>query len=620
LQTLTNNLLNIFYNNSIINKTVKINSPRILNKSMSKIGIRPTIDGRRRGIRESLEGQTMGMAKSVAEFLSKNIKHSNGMPVECVITDTTIGGVAEAAMAEEKFEREGVGLTITVTPCWCYGSETMDMNSIIPKAIWGFNGTERPGAVYLAAVLAAHSQKGIPAFRIYGRDVQDADDTNIPLDVKEKLLQFAKAGLSVATMRGKSYLSIGNVSMGIAGSIVNPDFFEDYLSMRCEYVDMIEFVRRIDEEIYDKKEYLKALGWVKKYCREGKDNNLVKIQRSREQKDKDWEFVVKMTLIARDLMVGNPNLDEYGYGEEALGHNAIASGFQGQRQWTDHFPNGDFMETILNSSFDWNGTREAFIVATENDALNGVCMLFGHLLTDTAQVFTDVRTFWSPEAVKRVTGYKLIGKAESGIIHHINSGSASLDGTGQQEINGNPALKTYWEITDEEVKKCLENSQFRPASVEYFRGGGFSVNFLTSGGMPLTMFRLNLIKGLGPVLQIAEGYSIQLPGDVHKTLNDRTDPTWPTTWFAPIITGKGAFKDTYNVMENWGANHSVISYGHIGSQLITLASMLRIPVALHNVAEEKIFRPSTWSAFGSIDLEGADYRACKNYGPIYDTK
>ncbi|MGZ5471023.1 MAG: L-fucose isomerase [Nitrososphaeraceae archaeon] len=587
---------------------------------LPKIGIRPTIDGRRKGVRESLEDQTMKMAKSAADFLSKNLKHSNGMSVDCVIADTTIGGVAEAAMAEEKFDREGVGLSITVTPCWCYGAETMDMNPYTPKAVWGFNGTERPGAVYLAAVLAAYSQKGLPAFGIYGKDVQDAGDSSIPEDVKEKLLQFAKAGLSVATMKGKSYLSMGNVSMGIAGSIVNPDFFEDYLSMRCEYVDMIEFVRRIDEEIYDKKEYLKALGWVKKYCREGKDNNLVKIQRSREQKDKDWEFVVKMTLIARDLMVGNPNLDEYGYGEEALGHNAIASGFQGQRQWTDHFPNGDFMETILNSSFDWNGTREAFIVATENDALNGVCMLFGHLLTDTAQVFTDVRTFWSPEAVKRVTGYKLEGKAESGIIHLINSGSASLDGTGQQEINGNPALKPYWEITDEEVKKCLENSQFRPASVEYFRGGGFSANFLTSGGMPLTMFRLNLIKGLGPVLQIAEGYSIQLPGDVHKTLNDRTDPTWPTTWFAPIITGKGAFKDTYNVMENWGANHSVISYGHIGSQLITLASMLRIPVALHNVAEEKIFRPSTWSAFGSIDLEGADYRACKNFGPIYSTK
>lgn len=599
---------------------MKINSPRILNKSMPKIGIRPTIDGRRRGVRESLEAQTMNMAKSAADFLSKNIKHSNGMPVECVIADTTIGGVAEAAMAEEKFEREGVGLTITVTPCWCYGSETMDMNPYTPKAIWGFNGTESPGAVYLAAVLAAHSQKGLPAFGIYGKDVQDAGDNNIPEDVKEKLLQFVKAGLSVATIRGKSYLSMGNVAMGIAGSIVDPNFFEDYLGMRCEYTDMCEFIRRIDEEIYDKKEYHKAIEWVKKYCREGKDNNPVKIQRSREYKDRDWEFVVKMTLIARDLMVGNSNLDELGYGEEALGHNAIAAGFQGQRQWTDHFPNGDFMETILNSSFDWNGVREVFIMATENDALNGVCMLFGHLLTDTAQIFADVRTFWSPEAVKRVTGYKLEGKAKSGIIHLANSGSASLDGTGQQEINGDPALKPYWEITDEEVKKCLVNSQFRPASVGYFRGGGFSANFLTSGGMPLTMFRLNLIKGLGPVLQIAEGYSIQLPDDVHKILNDRTDPTWPTTWFAPIITGKGAFKDTYNVMENWGANHSAVSYGHIGAQLITLASMLRIPVALHNVAEEKIFRPSTWSAFGTKDLEGADYRACKNFGPIYSTK
>ncbi|MHB1377201.1 MAG: L-fucose isomerase [Candidatus Humimicrobiaceae bacterium] len=595
----------------------KTNKSNRLKGRLPKIGIRPTIDGRRKGIRESLEDQTMNMAKSAADFLSKNLKHSNGLPVDCVIADTTIGGVSEAAMAEEKFEREGVGLSVTVTPCWCYGSETMDMNPFTPKAVWGFNGTERPGAVYLAAVLAAYSQKGIPAFGIYGKDVQDAGDSSIPKDVKEKLLQFAKAGLSVATMKGKSYLSLGNVSMGIAGSIVNPAFFEDYLGMRCEYVDMCEFIRRIDEEIYDKKEYLRALDWVKKNCREGKDNNLAKIQRPRELKDKDWEFVVKMTIIARDLMVGNLNLDEYGYGEEALGHNAIAAGFQGQRHWTDHFPNGDFLETILNSSFDWNGIRESFVMSTENDAQNAVSMLFGHLLTDTAQVFTDVRTFWSPEAVKRVTGYKLDGYASSGIIHLSNSGSAALDGTGEQEINSKPALKPYWEITEEEAKKCLANSQFRPASVEYFRGGGFSANFLTRGGMPVTMIRLNLIKGLGPVLQLAEGYTVQLPDDVYKTLNDRTDPTWPTTWFAPKITGKGAFKDTYTVMNNWGANHSVISYGHIGSQLITLASMLRIPVALSNVEEDKILRPSTWGAFGTKDLEGAYYRACKNFGPLY---
>jgi len=584
---------------------------------LPKIGIRPTIDGRRKGVREALENQTMNMARSAAEFLSKNIKHSNGLPVECVIADTTIGGVSEAAMAEEKFEKEGVGLSITVTPSWCYGAETMDMNPFTPKAVWGFNGTERPGAVYLAAVLAAYSQKGIPAFGIYGKDVQDAGDNSIPEDVKGKLLQFAKAGLSVATMKGKSYLSMGSVSMGIAGSIVDPSFFEDYLGMRCEYVDMCEFIRRIDEEIYDKKEYLRALDWVKKNCREGKDNNPAKIQRSRVQKDKDWEFVVKMTIIARDLMVGNTNLEEYGFGEEALGHNAIAAGFQGQRHWTDHFPNGDFLETMLNSSFDWNGIRESLIMSTENDAQNAVSMLFGHLLTDTAQIFTDVRTFWSPEAVKRVTGYNLEGYAASGIIHLSNSGSAALDGTGEQEINGKAALKPYWEITDEEARKCLANSQFRPASVEYFRGGGFSANFLTKGGMPVTMIRLNLIKGLGPVLQLAEGFTVQLPDDVCKTLSDRTDPTWPTTWFAPRITGKGAFKDTYAVMNSWGANHSVISYGHIGSQLITLASMLRIPIALSNADEDKILRPSTWGAFGTKDLEGADYRACKNFGPLY---
>jgi len=586
--------------------------------SMPKVGIRPVIDGRRRGVRESLENQTMNMAKAAARLISENLRHPNGLPVECVIADRCIGGVAEAAMAAEKFKKEGVGVSLSVTPCWCYGTETMDMDPFTPKAIWGFNGTERPGAVYLAAVLAAHSQKGIPAFGIYGRDVQDANDTTIPEDVKEKLLRFVKAGLAVAYMRDKSYLSIGSVSMGIAGSTVNPDFFQEYLGMRNEYVDMSEIIRRIDEEIYDKEEYERALQWVKENCKEGADNNPPEMQKSRQEKDRQWEFVVKVTMIARDLMIGNPRLAEMGYEEEAMGHNAIASGFQGQRQWTDHFPNGDFMEAMLCSSFDWNGIREPYIVATENDSLNGVAMLFGHLLTDRAQLFSDVRTYWSPEAVKRVTGKTPTGLAENGFIHLINSGATTLDGTGQQtDKDGNPVMKPFWEITPEDAAKCLDATSWRPASLGYFRGGGFSSNFLTKGGMPVTMSRINLIKGLGPVLQIAEGYTVELPEDVHHILDMRTDPTWPTTWFAPRLTGKGAFKDVYSVMANWGANHGAISYGHIGADLITLASMLRIPVCMHNVPEEKIYRPSSWNAFGTADLEGADYRACANFGPLY---
>lgn len=587
---------------------------------MPKIGIRPVIDGRRRGVRESLEGQTMNMAKAVAKFIQENVRHYNGMPVECVIADTCIGGVAEAAQAAEKFAREGVGVSITVTPCWCYGSETMDMDPFIPKAVWGFNGTERPGAVYLAAVLAAHNQKGLPAFGIYGRDVQDAGDTTIPDDVKEKLLKFTRAALAVANMRGKSYLSMGGVSMGIAGSIVNPDFFENYLGMRVEYVDMSEFIRRVEEGIYDKEEFERALRWVKENCKEGPDNNPPEMQVSREKKDKDWEMVVKMTMIARDLMVGNPKLAEMGFGEEALGHNAILAGFQGQRQWTDHFPNGDFMETMLNSSFDWNGIRQPYILATENDSLNGVAMLFGHLLTGTAQVFADVRTYWSPEAVKRVTGKELTGLAANGIIHLINSGSAALDGTGEQTRDGKPVIKPFWEVTPEEVARCLDATQFRYASLGYFRGGGFSTDFTTRGGMPVTMVRVNIVKGLGPVLQLAEGYTVELPEDVHDTLDRRTDPTWPTTWFAPILTGKGAFKDVYTVMNSWGANHGAVCYGHIGAELITLVSMLRIPVCMHNVSEERIFRPSAWNAFGTNDLEGADYRACAAFGPLYGKK
>ncbi|MDQ0887024.1 L-fucose isomerase [Paenibacillus sp. V4I9] len=593
------------------------NSDYRWNQEFPKIGIRPTIDGRRKGVRESLEDQTMNMAKAVAALLSETLKYPNGEPVECVIADTCIGGVAEAAAAADKFTKSGVGVSITVTPCWCYGTETMDMDPSTPKAIWGFNGTERPGAVYLAAVLSGHAQKGIPAFGIYGKDVQDAGTTDIPQDVHEKLIRFAKAGLAAAYMKGKSYLSIGSVSMGIAGSIVNEELFQNYLGMRNEYVDMSELVRRIDEEIFDPEEYQLALNWVKENCTEGPDKNPPEIQTSREKKDQDWETVVKMSLIVRDLMVGNPRLADIEFGEEALGHNAILSGFQGQRHWTDHFPNGDFMEAILNTSFDWNGKRAPYLVATENDSLNGVAMLFGNLLTNTAQIFADVRTYWSPDAVKRVTGHTLSGAAKDGILHLINSGPAALDGTGEQSRNGKPVLKPYWEITDEEVTKCLEATSWRPASVEYFRGGGYSTDFLTKGGMPVTMSRINLVRGLGPVLQLAEGYSVDLPENVHQQLDDRTDSTWPTTWFAPILTGEGSFTDVYSVMDNWGSNHGSISYGHIGADLITLAAILRIPVSMHNVAKEHIFRPRVWSNFGTSDPEGADFRACSSFGPLY---
>ena len=596
------------------------NYKKRLSGALPKIGIRPIIDGRRRGIRESLEEQTMSMAKSAAALLDKKLKHSNGLPVECVIADTTIGGVAEAARCADKFAREGVGVSLSVTPCWCYGMETIDMDPLIPKAIWGFNGTERPGAVYLSAALAGHDQIGLPAFGIYGKDVQDKDDKTIPQDVQQKLLQFAKAGLAVATMKGKSYLSVGSVSMGIAASQVSPSFFQDYLGMRVEYVDMSEMIRRIEEEIYDQEEYPKALRWVKENCPEGEDRNKKEIRHSRQQKDAEWEMVVKMTLIARDLMIGNERLTEIGLVEEAEGHNAIVAGFQGQRQWTDHFPNGDFMETILNTSFDWNGIREAFIFATENDSLNGVAMLFNHLLTDRAQIFSDIRTYWSPEAVKRVTGKELTGLAKGGILHLINSGATTLDATGQQKEDGKSTMKPFWKISEEEVKKCLANTRWSPANLEYFRGGGYSSTFYTQGVMPVTMVRINLIKGLGPVLQIAEGYTVELPPEVHHILDERTDPTWPTTWFAPILTGKGAFREVYSVMNNWGANHGAISYGHIGKDLITLASMFRIPVAMHNVPEEQIFRPKTWASFGTKGLESADFRACNNFGPLYGRK
>lgn len=587
--------------------------------SLPKIGIRPVIDGRQRGVRESLEDQTMNMAKAAAKLISDNVFHGTGERVECVIADTTIGRVRESADCAEKFSREGVAVTLTVTPCWCYGTETFDIDPMTIKAVWGFNGTERPGAVYLAAVLAAHTQKGLPAFGIYGRDVQDNSDTSIPDDVSEKILRFARAALAVATMRGKSYLSIGGMSMGIAGSLVDQDLLQSYLGMRTEVVDMCEIERRIAEEIYDPEEYKKAIAWVRENCIQAEDTvNAPENRRSEEQLKKDWEYCTKMTMIGRDLMIGNKKLEKLGFKEEALGHNALFAGFQGQRQWTDHWPNGDFMETMLTTSFDWNGIREPYIMATENDHLNGIAMLFCKLLTNRAAIFSDVRTYWSPNAVERVTGWKPEGLAKDGFIHLINSGATTLDAAGQMKNKeGGSEMKHYWEITEEDVRKTLENTRFSVANCGYFRGGGFSSTFLSEGGMPLTMVRVNLVKGVGPVLQLAEGWTCEVPEQVFDTINKRTDQTWPTTWFVPRTDGKdGPFKDVYSVMANWGANHGALSYGHFGADLITLCSMLRIPVCMHNVEEDQIFRPSAWSMLG-MDKEGADFRACSTFGPLY---
>jgi len=593
-------------------------SETVWNKNpFPRVGIRPTIDGRCNGVRESLEKQVMGMAKRAAELISANLKYPDGTAVECVIADSNIGGCVEAQACADKFQRENVGVSLTVTPCWCYGSETMDMTPSIPKAVWGFNGTERPGAVYLAAVLAGHAQKGLPAFGIYGQEVQDRDDTSVPDDVKEKVLRFVKGGLAVAMMRGKSYLSIGTSSMGIAGSFVDSDFFQSYLGMRTENVDMCEIDRRIVAGIFDPQEFKKALAWTKKHCKEAADTNKRSIQKSRADKTADWEYVVKMTIIMRDMMVGNPKLAEMGYPEEALGRGAIASGFQGQRQWTDYKPNGDFAEAMLSSSFDWNGIRAPYMVATENDSLNGVCMLLMYLLTNRAQIFADVRTFWSADAVKRVTGKKMTGMNANGFIHLLNSGAATLDACGKQRIKGKPAMKPWWDISRKEADACLAATDWCPADVEYFRGGGFSSSLLSEGGMPLTMTRISMVKGVGPVLQIVEGWSTTLPKSVNKALMDRTNPTWPCTWFVPRLTGKGAFKDVYSVMNNWSANHGAISYGHIGADVTTLSSMLRIPVAMSNVEEIDVYRPHAWGLFGTSCLESADYRACSVYGPLY---
>lgn len=588
-----------------------------LRTPLPKIGIRPIIDGRYGGVRESLHEPVMELAKVAANFLEANVKHACGLPVECVVFHKPIGGLGEAAECDALFAKEGVGVSLSVTPCWCYGSETMDTDPLRPKAVWGFNGTERPGAVYLAAVLAAHAQKGLPAFGIYGHDVKDSGDTSIPEDVQEKLLRFAKAAIAAATMKGTNYLSVGGVSMGISGSIVDQNLFQDYFGMRVMTVESVELLRRIERGIYDKEEFARAIAWTRANCMEGKDPNEPNKQRTRQQKDEDWEFTVKCGMVVRDLMVGNPKLGQMGFMEESVGHNALLGGFQGQRQWTDHLPNGDFFEAILNTSFDWNGIRQPYIVATENDCLNGLSMLFGHLLSGSAQLFSDVRTYWSPDAVKRVTGVAPTGRAAGGFIHLINSGPSALDWTGQQTINGGPGVKPWWEVTPQDAQSCLGATEWCTSSLGYFRAGGYSTDFQTRGEMPVTMSRLNLVKGLGPVLQIAEGYVVDIPKEIHNKLDVRTDPTWPTTWFVPRTMGSGPFRDVYSVMSNWGANHGAIAYGHVGADLITLASILRIPVDMHNVPEQSLFRPAVWSRFGAMDPQGADFRACQAFGPMY---
>lgn len=588
-----------------------------------KIGIRPIIDGRWGGVRESLEEQTMGMAKAAEKLISENLCYPDGTPVQCVIADRTIGGGKEAALCTEKFSKENICGSLSVTPCWCYGSETIDMDPLTVKAIWGFNGTERPGAVYLACALAAYNQKGLPAFSIYGHDVQDKDDRTIPEDVKEKLLRFARCAVAIGWMRGKAYVNFGSIAMGIMGSCCNVEFFQKYLGIRAEWVDMTEILRRIKLEIYDHNEYERALAWTKKNCKEGFDKNAGKeladiVKKSKVvPPDKDWEFIVKMALVCRDIMLGNKKIDEMGWHEEALGRNAVAGGFQGQRMWTDWLPNGDFLEAVTNTSFDWHGKRQPIPFATENDTLNGATMLLMNMLTGRATMFSDVRTYWSPDAVERVTGKKLTGKAANGFMHLINSGATALDATGACKKDGKACMKQWWNMTDEDISACLKATDWCRADYEYFRGGGFSSHFKTNAEMPVTMARLNIVDGVGPVIQIAEGWTVVLDEDVHKKLDQRTDPTWPTTWFAPRLTGKGAFTDVYSVMAGWGANHGAWVYGHIGQDLITLCSMLRIPVSMHNVDDSKIYRPSAWNSFGTQNLESADLSACKEYGPLY---
>ncbi len=580
-----------------------------------KIGIRPTIDGRENGVRESLEVQTMTMANTLKSHIENNYCYPDGTPVQVVVAESTIGRYKEATDCEELFEKNNVCASITVTPCWCYGMEVIDLHPTRIKAVWGFNGTERPGAVFLNAVLSAHNQLGLPAFGIYGSEVMDNDRTDIPDDVIPKIDKFIKGALAVGQLKNKSYLQIGGVSMGIAGSLVDFSLFQKYFNMNVVQVDMIEIMRRIDEGIFNPNEFETARAWVSENCTEIPDINKEHLKLTDLEIEEGLDFVTKMTLIIKDMMHGNEWLRNNGYNEEGLGNNSIAGGFQGQRQWTDYLPNGDFSETILNSSFDWNGPKSPTILSTENDALNGITMLFGHLLTNTAQVFCDVRTYWSPEAIKNLGNFTIDENLEDGMLHLINSGSAALDGTGKmRDENGNPVIKPFYDVTDEDMKNCLQATKWPVANREYFRGGGFSTNYLSEGEIPFTMTRVNLVNG-EPSIQIIEGKSIEISNDLYNAINDRTDPTWPSTFFIP---NENTPLSTYEVMNNWGANHCVLTYGHVGDLFITLASMLRIPVSLHNIEEDRIYRPTMWTHYGTLDKTGSDFRTCEKLGPLYE--
>jgi len=587
-----------------------------LNK-LPVIGIRAVIDPRRK-VYNRTYGQTQDMASSVADYLSDHVKYPNSLPLKCVVYQKCVSNIVEAQECSDYFKHLNVGAVITVATGWCYPLETMLLDAGIPHAVWGFNGTERPGAVFLAALTAACNLKGLPMFKIYGKEVREKDDKRIPEDVGRKLLSFTRAALAASLMKGKSYLSLGTVSMGISGCISDELFFQQYLGMRISYVDMSEIQRRMNKGIYDPEELSKAIEWFSNNCKEGVDYNDPSLMHTKEQKAEDARDSIKLAIIVKDMMKGNQKLQDMGYEEEAAGYGAVAGGFQGQRAWTDQNANGDFMEAILNSTFDWNGRREPIVIATENDSSNAVSMLFGYLLTHTPQIFCDVRTYWSPETVKRITGEELEGRAKGGMIHLLNSGAAALEGSGCLTKDGKPVIKPYWEMTEDDIKSCLQSTRWSPAMLDQFLAGGFSSTYSTKGEMPVTITRLNMVYGIGPVLQIAEGYTYEASPNIHMNLLGRTDPTWPSTWFVPnTIPGDAAYNDVYSVMESWGANHCSMSYGHIGSELITLASMLRIPVTMHNVETNNLFRPALWKAYGTKELEAADRYACAALGPLY---
>ena len=598
-------------------------SERQLVGHIPTIAITPVADGRP-GAYEDNQANTWGMVEKVHNLLSGRITLSDGTPVRFVVAPEIVYGARTGALAQEYYIRQGVSANIWVSRSWAYSDELMSAcqgfgSSEWQQAAYGLNQTDRPGAVWLKAFTAAMDEKNRPIFAIYNPDLEDESGDLSPY-VAERLMRFARCAATVAEMRGKNYLSIGSVSMGIIGSDMRRNTFLHYLGMGTASVDMVAVKGRMDQGFYDHDELELAFNFMKRRFK----FNFGEGQRPLTP-DGLLRDCIKMTMIVRDLMHGNPVLAKASVGarqgfcadvERAQGYNAIAAGTQGQRQWTDLYPNFDMTESLLTSSFDWNGYRAPMIVATENDSKNAIGMLIANLLSGAPQLFADIRTNWTPESIKSATGVDVSKIAPLGLIDKRNSGAGALDyaldifstvkdGSQKTIQEVVQAIRAGKRIQQDLIKRAIEATTYEAAVLEYFAGDGLSSSFQTPGGVPLTAYRYNMVDNM-LTCSVVEGETVALPEDVISHISNVTNATWPESYWAPRDMS------SFEYMSRIGPNHDGNSFGLIGADMITINAMLRIPVDMHNVDKADIFRPTMWDRFG-----GDDFRACETLGPLY---